>query len=121
MHLTPGDYTLRDEEDGKFTLLKDLFAICPSDVIISIDMKDASNDICEKVNQLVKEYKREDVTVWGSMFKEQHEMVQKLNPNVSTFYSGSQALKTYLCFMCGCLFCCPLKGDVLMTTHMTGR
>ena len=25
MHLSPGDYQLKEEEDGKFTLLKDLF------------------------------------------------------------------------------------------------
>ena len=75
MHLSPGDYTMPDDENPKWTLLKDLFAQCPADVMISIDMKDANNTICEKVNELVKEYKREDVTVWGSMFKTQHEMV----------------------------------------------
>ena len=53
------------------------------------------------------------------MFKEQHELVMTMNPNVSTFYSGSRAMKTYLLWLCGCLFCCPLKGDMLMTPHAT--
>ena len=71
MHLTPGDYTMRDDEDGKFSLLKDLFEECP-DAMISIDMKERDDILITKVNELVKEFKREDKTVWGSMFKEQH-------------------------------------------------
>ena len=43
------------------------------------------------------------------------------NPNVSIFYDGKNAVKMYLCWIFGCLFCCPLKGDVLMTTHMTSQ
>ena len=72
MHITSGDYNMRDDEDGKFSLLRDLFAECP-DSMISIDMKERDDSLIAKVNQLVKEYKREDKTVWGSMFKEQHE------------------------------------------------
>ena len=44
-----------------------------------------------------------------------------INQNVSVFYSGATAVRTYLCFLFGCLFCCPLKGDVMMTTHMTDK
>ena len=72
MHLTQGDYNMRDEEDGKFTLLIDLFKACP-EAMISIDMKERDDDLILKVNEMVKEFKREDKTVWGSMFKEQHE------------------------------------------------
>ena len=28
-------------------------------------------------------------------------------------------MRLYALWICGCLFCCPLDGDVLMTTHMT--
>mmetsp|Transcript_9152 Transcript_9152/g.12461 ORF Transcript_9152/g.12461 Transcript_9152/m.12461 type:complete len:154 (+) Transcript_9152:627-1088(+) len=55
------------------------------------------------------------------MFKEQHEAVMDVNPNVSVFYSGATAPRTYLWWLLGCIFCCPLKGDVLMTTHVTSR
>ena len=88
MHMTAGDYNMRDDEDGKFSLLKDLFAECPES-IISIDMKERDDTLIVKVNQLVKEYKKEDKTIWGSMFKEQHEAAQAINPNVSSFYSGN--------------------------------
>ena len=121
MHLSPGDYELKDHEDGKFSLLKDLFIQSPTSTLFSIDMKDASNDICITVNELVKEHKVETRVIWGSMFPAQHELVTKMNNNVSHFYSGPQAMKTYLLWIFGCLFCCPLKGDMLMTTHVTKR
>ena len=42
---------MRDDEDGKFTLLKDLFEKQKNaNTMFSIDMKDASDTICEKVN-----------------------------------------------------------------------
>lgn len=28
-------------------------------------------------------------------------------------------MKTYLLWLCGCLFCCPLKGDMLQVPHVT--
>lgn len=121
MHLSPGSYKVKDEEDGKFTLLEDLFKDCPAHIMYSIDMKDRDDLLIKKVNELVIRYQKEDKVVWGSMFKEQHEAVMKINQNVSIFYSGSTAVKTYLCWLCGCLFCCPLKGDVMLTTHMTSR
>ena len=69
MHLTAGDYNMRDDEDGKFTLLKTLFDECP-EAIVSIDMKERDDTLITKVNELVKEYKREDKVIWGSMFQE---------------------------------------------------
>ena len=121
MHLSPGAYKVKDEEDGKFTLLEELFKDCPAHILYSIDMKDRDDELVRKVNELVVRYNKEDKVIWGSMFKEQHEAVMQINQNVSIFYSGSTAIKTYLCWLFGCLFCCPLKGDVLMTTHMSLR
>ena len=63
---------MRDDEDGKFTLLREVFEECPN-AIISIDMKERDDALIEKVNEMVKEHKRENKTIWGSMFKEQHE------------------------------------------------
>ena len=120
MHLTEGDYNMRDDEDGKFTLLSELFANCPT-AMVSIDMKERDDILITKVNGLIKDYKCEDKVVWGSMFKEQHEAAQAMNPNVSSFYSGAQAIRLYALWIFGCLFCCPLKADVLMTTHMTAK
>ena len=56
MHLSPGAYTMKDEEDGKFTLLEDLFKDCPSHILYSIDMKDRDDALVQKVNELVVRY-----------------------------------------------------------------
>ena len=69
MHLSAGDYIMKDSEDGKFSLLRDLFAADKdSSMLYSIDMKHASNEIMAKVNGLIKEYKMENRCIWGSMF-----------------------------------------------------
>lgn len=87
-HLDDGHYTMQDADVGRFTLLEDLFAVADG-VFISIDMKESTDELCQKVNELVVKYRREDITFWGSTFAEQHATVQRLNPQVSCFYSGS--------------------------------
>lgn len=68
-HLEAGFYSLHKNEEGKFTLLEDLMKICDG-VFISIDMKDATDELTQKVDEMVRRYKREDTTFWGSMFAE---------------------------------------------------
>lgn len=63
------NYTLSDHEDGKFTTLREMFELCEGKYI-SIDMKSAVPDMCYQANDLVKEFQREHLTVWGSMYKE---------------------------------------------------
>ena len=107
MHLSPGDYQMRDDEDGKFPLLREMFRTCPNS-LISIDMKERDAILITKVNEMIIEFNREDKTVWGSMFKEQHRMAQTKNQNISSFYSITQSVRLYVLWMLGCLFCCPL-------------
>lgn len=61
-------YNLQPNEPGRFTLLRELFENAEG-VYVSIDLKDADNSLCQKVNDLVVEFKREDLTFWGSMFQ----------------------------------------------------
>lgn len=87
-HLNEGFYELSDSEEGKFSTLRELFEMADN-VYISIDLKDSSVEMVTKVLALIKEFKREDKTIIGSMFKEQHNLVQRLNRDVTTFYSGA--------------------------------
>ena len=50
-------------------MLRELFEHSDG-VFISIDMKDKDDELCKKVDDLVREFKREDLTFWGSMFAE---------------------------------------------------
>jgi len=119
-HFDDGSYTVKSDEPGRFTLLRELFESAEG-IFISIDMKDKDDALCHKVNEMVREYKREDLTFWGSMFAEQHATVQSLNPRVACFFSGKQVIKTYLWWLCGCLWCCALPSDAFMTAGMTER
>jgi hypothetical protein len=60
---------LQNGEEGRFTLLRELFEHTEG-IFISIDMKESNNELCEKVDKLVREFKREDLTFWGSMYAE---------------------------------------------------
>ena len=44
MHMTAGDYNMRDDEDGKFTLLREVFEECPN-AMVSIDMKERDDTL----------------------------------------------------------------------------
>ena len=59
------------EEEGKFTPLRELFELAPHK-LISIDIKDDGDEVKGKVNELIKEYKREKITIWGSMKPKHH-------------------------------------------------
>ena len=72
MHLSAGSYELRDDEDGKFALLKDLFTQPKANKLMySIDMKAHGNPtLFTKINDLVKQYGLERNVIWGSMNNE---------------------------------------------------
>lgn len=88
MHFASGSYFVKDEEDGRFTLLEELFLNLPKNVMYSIDMKDQDEELVNKANLLVRKYRKEDKVIWGSMFQNQHKTVKRANPKVSVFYSG---------------------------------
>ena len=67
MHTAVGEYELKDHEQGRFSLLRDLFEKCDG-IYISIDLKDSSPEMVSKVEAMIKEFKREEFTFWGSMF-----------------------------------------------------
>ena len=52
MHFATGNYKLQDEEDGKFTLLNDLFTFNVNNgyknILYSIDMKSRSDELVQK-------------------------------------------------------------------------
>ena len=87
MHFGSGSYELRDDEDGKFALLKDLFTQPNAKKLMySIDMKAHGNPtLFTKINDLVQQHGLERNIIWGSMNNEQH-LMAKQNPNVSMFY-----------------------------------
>jgi glycerophosphoryl diester phosphodiesterase len=87
LHFWSDTYKMRPEEDGKFTTLRELFEAAP-DRLISIDLKGSSEGLSRKVDSLVREFKREDITIWGSMKHSLHKTLPTLNPETPRFFSG---------------------------------
>jgi glycerophosphoryl diester phosphodiesterase len=81
VHFSNSEYSLLPEEDGKFTTLRELFELAPTKMI-SIDLKGDSPDLKDKVNQLIIEFKREHLSIWGSMKPAQHKAIGRLNPDI---------------------------------------
>ena len=113
-----GHYTLGDGENGGFTTLRQLFASCP-DVYVSVDCKGGGEAVGAAVDDLIREYRREDLTVWGSMSPQCHRRIRRLNPDVPLFYTATEVAATYLWWLCGCLFCCPLPSEIFMPPQFT--
>lgn len=57
------------EEERKFALLKEVFETFPN-MPINIDIKINDDQLIMKVSDLIKEYNREDYTVWGNFSDE---------------------------------------------------
>ena len=120
LHFSEGEYVLLPEEDGKFTTLRQLFEIANYKVI-SIDLKHRSDEMKHKVNELIKEFKREHLTIWGSMVPAEHNKIARINPNVPQFFSGGQTIMVYLMYYLGLLFLYPLPSDAFMVPIFTSE
>ena len=88
LHFSSSEYQLLPEEDGKFSPLKDLFELAPNK-LISIDLKGDSDELKHKTSDLIKKFKREHLTIWGSMKPKHHNRCKEINPNIPQFFSGT--------------------------------
>lgn len=57
------------EEDRQFALLQEVFEAFPY-IPINIDIKINDDRLIEKVSNLIKQYNREEFTVWGNFSDE---------------------------------------------------
>lgn len=87
--------------------------------LISIDLKGRSPDLKTKVSNLVKEFKREHLTIWGSMRPADHKLIANENRDIPMFYNPKQVIITYILYFLGLLFLYPLPGDAFMVPMVT--
>lgn len=121
LHFTDNElYHLRDDEDGQLLTLRELFEMAPES-LISVDLKGQSNspNLCHKVNELIKEYKREELTIWGAMAGKPHKETRLANPAIPQFFSGPQTLTAYLLYFTGLIWLWPLPADAFMVPLFT--
>ena len=79
------------------------------DTIINIELKNATREMMLQTNMLIKEFQREDITIWGGRLKQDTAEILTINPNAITFFSAQRCMYTYFAFILGLLPFLPIR------------
>ncbi|XP_063974019.1 lysophospholipase D GDPD1-like isoform X2 [Diachasmimorpha longicaudata] len=96
------------ESDRKFPLLKEVFDAFP-EIPINIDIKVNDDRLISKVSDLIKQYNREEYTVWGNFSNEITRKCYETNPKVNLFFSMKRVMTLILLMYSGLLPFVSLK------------
>ncbi|XP_015520071.1 lysophospholipase D GDPD1 [Neodiprion pinetum] len=96
------------EEERRFALLKEVFDTFPN-LPINIDIKVNDDRLIARVSDLIKEYNREEYTVWGNFSDEITKKCYKANPNVNLLFSMQRVTLLIFLMYTGLLPFVPLK------------
>uniref|UniRef100_A0A1B6CX85 GP-PDE domain-containing protein n=1 Tax=Clastoptera arizonana TaxID=38151 RepID=A0A1B6CX85_9HEMI len=96
------------EEERRIPLLAEVFQTFPN-IPINIDIKENNNRLVEEVDKLIREYHREDYTVWGNFSETITKKCYEQNPNICLLFSMRRVIYLMLLFYTGLLPFVPLK------------
>ncbi|XP_018425046.1 PREDICTED: glycerophosphodiester phosphodiesterase domain-containing protein 1 [Nanorana parkeri] len=99
-------------EDKQIPLLKDVFEEFP-ETPINIDIKVNNDALVKKVSELVREYKREHLTVWGNADYEIVQKCHKANCDIPLLFCFQRVLLLVGLFYTGLLPFVPLREQFL--------
>ncbi|XP_032901674.1 lysophospholipase D GDPD1 [Amblyraja radiata] len=99
-------------DDKRIPLLKEVFDAFPT-TPINIDIKVDNDLLIEKVCDLVKEYNRQDFTVWGNGSEAIVKKCYRMNPNIPLLFSLQKVLLLVGLFYTGLLPFVPLREQFL--------
>ncbi|CAH2224451.1 lysophospholipase D GDPD1 [Pelobates cultripes] len=99
-------------EDRRIPLLKEVFESFP-ETPINIDIKVNSNILVKKVSELIREYKREQLTVWGNADYEIVQKCQKENNDIPLLFCFQRVLLLVGLFYTGLLPFVPIREQFL--------
>uniref|UniRef100_A0A9L0S315 Glycerophosphodiester phosphodiesterase domain containing 1 n=1 Tax=Equus caballus TaxID=9796 RepID=A0A9L0S315_HORSE len=95
-------------KDNRIPLLKEVFEAFPN-TPINIDIKVNNNVLIKKVSELVKLYRREQITVWGNASYEIVEKCYKENSDIPILFSLQRVLLILGLFFTGLLPFVPIR------------
>lgn len=107
----PG-YKLQCGEDRNIPTLREVLTAFP-DIPMNIDLKVYDEELFQKVNELIKEFHREHLTIWGSRQSKTCKALYKLNPDIPVFFSLGRILSLILLYYSGLLPFVPLYESSL--------
>ncbi|EZA56863.1 hypothetical protein DMN91_001295 [Ooceraea biroi] len=96
------------EEDRRFALLQEVFEAFPN-IPVNIDIKINDDRLIAKVSDLIKQFNREEYTVWGNFSDEVTQKCYKMNPNVNLLFSMQRVTMLIFLMYTGLLPFVPLK------------
>ncbi|XP_029028389.1 lysophospholipase D GDPD1 [Betta splendens] len=99
-------------EDKRIPLLSDVFDAFPN-TPINIDIKTNNDTLIQKVSEMVVQYDREHLTVWGNASNQIVKKCYKENPRIPVLFSFSRVLQLLGLFYTGLLPFVPLKEQFL--------
>ncbi|KAM8853875.1 lysophospholipase D GDPD1 [Synchiropus picturatus] len=99
-------------QNERIPLLKDVFDAFPN-TPINIDIKVNDDKLIKKVSELVVQYDRENLTVWGNASHKIIKKCYKENPRVPLLFSFPRVLQLLGLFYTGLLPFVPLKEQFL--------
>ncbi|KAM7535771.1 hypothetical protein Aperf_G00000100711 [Anoplocephala perfoliata] len=90
-----------------FCLLRTVFEHFPQ-VPINIDVKTGGYVLIKKISDLIEEFNRRDITVWGSFSDGVNRECRLVNPNIATFFPIKRTFKIMLAYYLGFLPFIPI-------------
>jgi len=96
------------EGDRRIPLLSEVFSQF-SGIPMNIDIKINDVALIEKVASLLEEYKRQEITVWGSFNDQVCRKCFEISPETCLFFSAPRVLIVILCAVIGILPFIPFK------------
>jgi len=91
-----------DMKNPCFPTLEEVFQKFP-ETIMHIDLKNNPTSVTLKVHKLIKQYHREDITIWGNVAKERSEELRLHDPSIPSFFCAKDVMNVVLCYMLGLL------------------
>eukprot|EP00455_Lapot_gusevi_P036008 TRINITY_DN3997_c0_g1_i11.p1 TRINITY_DN3997_c0_g1~~TRINITY_DN3997_c0_g1_i11.p1 ORF type:complete len:216 (+),score=15.49 TRINITY_DN3997_c0_g1_i11:133-780(+) len=104
----------------KIPRLEEVFQRFPH-ATINVDCKHQSDELVNKVNQLIEKYHRPETTIWGSFSDPTCQALYRCNPHVPLIFSAKQIVYLLLKYYSGVLPFCSLKESVLEIPLLTPR
>ncbi|KAK2877012.1 hypothetical protein QQF64_004135 [Cirrhinus molitorella] len=99
-------------KDRKFVLLEDVFKNFPN-MPMSLEVKENNDLLIRKVSSLVRQYRREAITVWASEESDVMEKCNRQNPSMPYMFTLRRGALLLLLFYTGLLPFVPLGESLL--------
>eukprot|EP00118_Oscarella_pearsei_P004348 m.18433 g.18433 ORF g.18433 m.18433 type:complete len:329 (+) comp27660_c0_seq1:2432-3418(+) len=103
------DCTVQVDHDGNvIPTLTEVFEAFP-DFPINLDVKFESDELINKVYDLICKHKRQRFTIWGSMIESNKKKIYAKDSTIPMFFSAKQVLRAYVLLLTGLLPFWPIK------------